>query len=151
MGGQLSKRRETARTRQQRSCQFVARLNGRGLRAPPTWNAETVKNHARRIGAIECIKVDAGHIVIQKIVALFQGEVNAAAPAHFRFVFASLKSTQKLGREACATGQLGDAFESAHGRNRHDSGNNGNMDSGERTTFAEIEKGALSKNSCVTM
>jgi hypothetical protein len=93
---------------------LVARLNGRNLGAPPTRNAETVKNHSRGIGAIECIKVDASHIVIQKIMALFQGEVNADAPDHLRIVFASLKSTQKLGREACAAGQLGNAFESAH-------------------------------------
>src|SRR5438093_5221205 len=75
---------------------LVARLNGRNLGAPPRWNAETVKNHSRGVGAIECIKVDASHIVIQKIVALLQGEVNADAPDHFRIVFASLKSTQKL-------------------------------------------------------
>ena len=121
----------------------IARLNGRGLCAPPMRNAETVKNHPRGVGSIESVKVNAGHLVIQKIVTLFQGEVNADAPDHFRIVFASLKSTQNLGREPCATGQFRDPFESAHRGNRHDPGDNGNVDSGERTTFAEIEKVAI--------
>jgi hypothetical protein len=68
-------------------------------------NAETVKNYARGVGAIEGVKVNAGHVVIQKIVTLFQGEVNSDAPDSFRIVFASLKSAQKPGRKACATGQ----------------------------------------------
>ena len=84
---------------------LVARLNCRRLCAPPTLNAETVKNYARGVGAIEGVKVNAGHVVIQKIVTLFQGEVNSDAPDSFRIVFASLKSAQKPGRKACATGQ----------------------------------------------
>ena len=87
--------------------------------------------------------MNAGHVVIQKIVTLFQGEVNADAPDHFRIVFASLKSTQKLGREACAPSQLRDALEPAHGGNRHDAGDNGNMNVGKGTTFAEIEEVAI--------
>ncbi len=50
---------------------LVARRNGRGLCAPPTRNAETVKNHPRGVGSIEGVKVNAGHVVIQKIVTLF--------------------------------------------------------------------------------
>src|SRR5438094_1740376 len=121
----------------------IARLNGRGLCAPPMRNAETVKNHPRGVGSIESVKVNAGHLVIQKIVTLFQGEVNADAPDHFRIVFASLKSTQKLGREARAPGQLSDAFESIHGGNRHDASDNRNVNVGEGTTFAEIEEVAI--------
>src|SRR6266699_1179920 len=112
---------------------LVARLNRRGLCALPTRNAETVKNYPRGVGAIERVKVNAGHVVIQEIVTLFQGEVNADAPDHFRIVLASLKSTQKLGREACATGQFRDALESAHGGNRHDTSDNGDVNVGERT------------------
>ena len=127
----------------QQAVKLVARLNRRGLCASPTRNAETVKNHARGVGSIEGVKVNAGHVVIQKIVALFQGEVNADAPDPFRVVLASLQRTQNPGREACAASQFRDAFESAHGGNRHDPGDNGNMDSGERTTFAEIEEVAV--------
>src|SRR5438477_10417081 len=83
---------------------LVARLNRRNLCAPPTRNAETVKNYPRGVGAIERVKVNACHVVIQKIVTLFQGEVNADAPDHFRIVLAPLKSTQKLGWEARAPG-----------------------------------------------
>src|SRR5436853_4105905 len=79
---------------------LVARLNRRGLCALPTRNAETVKNYPRGVGAIERVKVNAGHVVIQKIVTLFQSEVNADASDHFRIVFASLKSAKKLGWEA---------------------------------------------------
>src|SRR5437667_12519454 len=81
---------------------LVARLNGSGLCAPPTRNAETVKNYPRGVGAIERVKVNACHVVIQKIVTLLQGEMNANAPDPFRIVFASLKSTHKPGRKARA-------------------------------------------------
>src|SRR5438046_1609818 len=81
---------------------LASRLSGWGLCASPTRNAETVKNHPRRIGSIECVKVNAGHVVIQKIVTLFQGEVNADAPDPFRIVFASLKRRSNLTRStAC--------------------------------------------------
>ena len=68
----------------------IARLNGLGLCVPPTRNAEAVKNYPRGVGAIEGVEVNAGYVVIQKIVTLFQGEVNADAPDHFRIVLASL-------------------------------------------------------------
>src|SRR5436853_637606 len=58
---------------------LVAQLNGGGLCALPPRNAETVKNYPRGVGAIECVKMNAGHVVIQKIVTLFQSEVNADA------------------------------------------------------------------------
>ena len=122
---------------------LVAQLNDGGLCAPPPRNAETVKNYPRGVGAIECVKMNAGHVVIQKIVTLFQGEENADAPDHFRVAFAYLKSTQKLGREARAPGQLRDAFESVHGGNRHDARDNRDVNVGEGTPFAEIEEVAI--------
>src|SRR5438034_3375907 len=85
---------------------LVARLNRRNLCAPPTRNAKTVKNYPRGVGAIERVKVNAGDVVIQKIVTLFQGEVNADAPDHFRIAFTSLESTQKLGWKARPAAQL---------------------------------------------
>ena len=87
--------------------------------------------------------MNAGHVVIQEVVTLFEGEVNPDAADHFGIVFASLQSPQKLGRKACAAGQLGDAFATAHGRNRHDAGDNGDLDPGKRATLAEIEKVAI--------
>src|SRR5207253_5153933 len=121
----------------------IARLSGLGLCVPATRNTEAVKNYPRGVGAIECVEVNAGYVVIQEIVTLFQGEVNADAPDHFRIVLASVKSKQKLGREPRAAGELGDAFESVQGGNRHDAGDNGDADVGERTAFAEIEKVAI--------
>ena len=87
--------------------------------------------------------MNAGDVVIQKVMTLFQGEVNAHAPDHFGIVFAPLDSAQKPGREAGAPGQLGDAFESIQGRNRHDAGDNGDVNVGKGTTFAEIEEVAI--------
>ena len=72
---------------------LVARLNGSGLCAPPTRNAETVKNYPRGVGSVECVKVNPGHVIIQKIVTLLQGKVDAHAPDPFSIVFASLQST----------------------------------------------------------
>jgi len=68
----------------------IARLNALCLCAPRTRNTEADKNYPGGGGAIECVKVNAGNVVIQKIVALFQGEVNTYAPDHFRIVLASL-------------------------------------------------------------
>src|SRR4030095_1206374 len=121
---------------------LVARLKRRGLGAPPR-NAKTVKNYPRSVRTIERVKMNAGDVVIQKIMTLFQGEVNTDAPNHFGIVFASLDSAQKPGREPRAPGQLGDAFEAIHGRNRHDACDNGDMNVGKDTTFAEIEKVAI--------
>ena len=68
----------------------IARLNGRGLCVSPMRNAEAVKNYPRGVGTIECVEVNAGNVVIQKIVTLFQGELNTDAADHFRIVSASL-------------------------------------------------------------
>src|SRR5215469_14860451 len=126
-----------------RLANLVARRNLRNLFAPPPSNAETVKNYPRGVGAIKRVKMNAGHIIIQKIVTLFQGEVNTHAPDHFGIVFASLKSAQKLCREARAPGQFRDSFESVHRSDRHDPRDNGDMNPSECTTFAEIEKVAI--------
>ena len=55
-----------------------------------TRNAEAVKNYSRSVGTIERVEVNTGNVVIQKIVTLFQGEVNTHAADHFTIVFASL-------------------------------------------------------------
>ena len=87
--------------------------------------------------------MNAGNVVIQEIVTLFQGEVNADAADHFTIVFAALQSAQKFGRETRAAGELGDAFESAHRGDRHDAGDDRDVNAGERATFAEIEEVAI--------
>jgi hypothetical protein len=68
----------------------IARLAGWGLRVPPTRNAKAIKNYPRGVGTIKCIEMNASHVVIQKIVTLFQGEVNTHAFDHFRIIFTSL-------------------------------------------------------------
>ena len=54
-------------------------LRDRDLCVALTRNAEAVEDCPRRVGAIEGIEVDSGNVVIQKIVTLFQGEVNPDA------------------------------------------------------------------------
>ncbi len=60
------------------------------LRAPQTRNAKAIENDSGRVGAVEGVEVNPGDVVIQKIVALFQSEVNADAANHFTIVFAAL-------------------------------------------------------------
>ncbi len=57
--------------------------------------------------------MNSGDIVIQKIVTLFEGEVNTDTAHHFAIVFAALQRAQEFGRETCAAREFGDAFESA--------------------------------------
>ena len=65
-------------------------LNDRDLRVAPARDTETVEDCPRGVRAIECVEMDAGNVVIQKIVTLFQGEVNADAGHPFRIFLASL-------------------------------------------------------------
>jgi hypothetical protein len=48
--------------------------------------------------------MNAGDIVVQKIVTLFYREMNSDAPHHLRTVLATLYSAHKFGGEARATG-----------------------------------------------
>ena len=75
---------------------------------PSTRDTKAVKNHARGIGTIESIKMNSGYVVIEKIVTLFQGKVNAYALHHFGIVFAALYRAEKSCRKAGAPGQLCD-------------------------------------------
>ena len=68
----------------------ITQLNVLGLCVPATRNTEAVKNYPGGVGSIECVKVNAGYVVIQKIVTLFQGEMNTDAPDHLRIVLATL-------------------------------------------------------------
>jgi hypothetical protein len=118
-------------------------LCDRDLGVAPTGNAEAVEDGARRVGAVEGVEMDSGDVVVQEVVALFQGEVDADAADHLAIVVATLEGAQKLGGKAGAAGELGDAFEAAHGGDRHDAGDDRDVDAGERTTFAEIEEVAI--------
>jgi hypothetical protein len=71
---------------------FILRfaLNGRDLCFPPTGDTEAIKNYPRGVGAIQCVEVNAGNVVIQKIVTLVQSEVNTDPPDHFGIILASL-------------------------------------------------------------
>src|SRR4029077_10426074 len=126
------------RTRRVRS-----RLSGRRLCFPTTRNAETVKNHARSVRAIESIEMNSGHVVIQKVVTLLQREVNANTLNHFLIVFAPLDGPQKSRREPSATGELSDPPQPAHGGNWHDAGDNRDVDVRQRTTLTKIQEVAV--------
>ena len=83
---QLDRRPHTSSALKRR----MARLNGRGLCVPSTRNAEAVKNYPGGVRTIECVEVNAGNVVIQKIVTLFQGEVYSHPADLFTIVFAAL-------------------------------------------------------------
>ena len=69
-------------------CQLV-RLTGGSLCVLPTRNTEAVKNDPRGVRTIKCVEMDAGNVVIQKVVALFQGEMNTDPPDTVWIIFAS--------------------------------------------------------------
>ena len=75
-----------------------------------TGNAEGVKNYPRSARAIECIEMNTRDIVIQEIVALFQGIMNPDAPDHFGIALATLESAKKFAGKTRAARQLGHAF-----------------------------------------
>src|SRR5205809_445681 len=103
-------------------------LIGRNFCTSPVGDAEAVENDPRRVRAVECVEMNAGDVVIEEIVTLFEGEMHSDAADHFFIVFTSLKSSQQFCREACAPGQLSDPFESAAGSDWHDARNDRNMD-----------------------
>ena len=65
-------------------------LINRRLGLLPAGNTQAIKDDPRSVGAIERVKVNAGDVVVQKVVALLQGEVNTNPAHHFRIIFASL-------------------------------------------------------------
>ena len=87
--------------------------------------------------------MNAGYVVIQKIVTLFQSEVHTDAPDAFSIIFASSYSAQELGGKACASGKFGDTSDSAHGRDRHDASDNRHMDVGQCATLAKVKEIAI--------
>ena len=68
----------------------IVPLNGGSFCVLTSRYAETVKDDPRGVGTIERIKMDSGYVVIQKIMTLFQSEVNTDSPDAFRVIFAPL-------------------------------------------------------------
>ena len=58
--------------------------------------------------------MDAGDVIIQKVVTLLEGEVNTDAGHHLRLLLAALQRAEELGGKTGATSQLRDALASAH-------------------------------------
>ena len=54
-------------------------LSDRGLGVALAGDAEAVEDGARGVGAVEGVEVNSGDVVVQEIVALFEGEVHADA------------------------------------------------------------------------
>jgi hypothetical protein len=66
-------------------------LSDRDLGVALARNSEAVEDCARGVGAVEGVEMDSGDVVIQEIVALFQGEVDADAADHFTIVANSFR------------------------------------------------------------
>jgi len=72
-----------------------------------TRDPEAVEDRPRRVGAIECVEMDSGHVVVEKIVTLLEREVNADARDHLRIGFTPLQGAEELRRKtARAFGRL---------------------------------------------
>src|SRR6188508_713643 len=69
-------------------------LRDRNRRVALAGNAEAVEDGSRGVGAVESVEMDAGDVVVQEVVTLFQGEMNANATDHGTVVFAALEGPQ---------------------------------------------------------
>ena len=54
-------------------------LGGRDLCSALAGNAKAIEDGARGVGAVEGVEMNSGDVVVEEIVALFEGEVNADA------------------------------------------------------------------------
>jgi hypothetical protein len=52
-------------------------LRDRDLGVAVARNAEAVEDSPGRVGAVEGVEVNSGDVVVQEVVTLFQGEVDA--------------------------------------------------------------------------
>ena len=87
--------------------------------------------------------MNSGDAVVEKVMALFEGEVDADALDHFFIVAATLQGAEEFGRKSRATCQLRDAPEAAHRSDRHDSRDDGDADASQLAAFAEIVEVAV--------
>jgi hypothetical protein len=58
-----------------------------------TWNAKAVENHPCGVRPVERVEMNAGNIISNKIMALFQRVLNASAPDHLGVILIRLQST----------------------------------------------------------
>ena len=72
--------------------------------------------------------MNAAHLVLQKIVALFGSVVNATRATLSGIVLAALQGAQEPGGKPRSRGEFSHAFHPADRGNRHYSGNDGNVD-----------------------
>ena len=95
--------------------------------------------------------MDTRDVIFEKTTTLLQSVLDADASDHIGIVLAVLESAQKLRRETSASSELGHAFQSADRRNRHNASDDWDVNTSERTAFAEIEKVVIIEKSCVMM
>jgi hypothetical protein len=104
---------------------------------------QTVENLPRRVRAIKRVKMNPANFVLEKIVTLLGGVVNAHARDAFRIVLAALQSAEKPCREACACSQFGHAFHPADRGDRHDSRHDRDVNADKLTTITKIKEVAI--------
>src|SRR3954465_13224502 len=107
---------------------------------PTPANTQVIKDDGCRVRAIERVKMNPCHIIFNKIVTLLQCVLDADMPDHFGIVLASLQRTEQLRGKPCAASQRGHAFESTYGGDRHDAGDNRNVNTCQGTTLPEIDE-----------
>ena len=71
---------------------------------------EAVKNPPGGVRAIERIEMDSTHLMLEKVVALFRGVVDAHPGDTFGIILTSLQGPKQPGREPGSRGQFGHAL-----------------------------------------
>ena len=87
--------------------------------------------------------MNPANFVLEKIVTLLGGVVNAHARDAFRIVLAALQSAEKPCREPRACGQFGHAFHPANRRDWHDPRHDRDVNADKLTTITKIKEVAI--------
>jgi hypothetical protein len=75
------------------AAQDLALANVRSFQISMTRNAEAIENHPGSVRTVQRVEMNSGNIVINEVMALLQGVLNASAPDHLRIILTGLQST----------------------------------------------------------
>lgn len=101
-------------------------------------DAQSLANFSRGCGLIEGVEVDASDAVVEEIGALLCRVVEADLADGGRRVARALKGLEQLGREARSSSEFRHPFHRGKASDRHDSSDDGHLDSRENTAIAEV-------------
>ncbi len=109
-----------------------------GIDSPQGLEAEVGIDLTGGAGLIECVEMNAGDFVIQEIGALFGGVVEADATDGFGIVAGTIEGFEEAGGESAAGRQIGHTAHAGGGGDRHDSGDDRDLNAGQIATLPEV-------------